>query len=69
MLDDCASKMSAADAEEFLRLVGPNVVEIHRWLDQFPRNFFAEEVDAFRALLELRDRIKPVRADGEKRIS
>jgi hypothetical protein len=56
---DCAAKMSVVDAQKFATAFDSKKARIESWLRQFPADFPADEVLAFRQLLLFRYEITP----------
>ena len=65
---DCAEKMSIEDAKRFAKQFDLHKDAIDQWLRQFPGNFPADEIRAFRALKLFRYEISPVSTTNERTV-
>ncbi len=68
-LEDCAEKMSGSESRQIAAEINAKLPEIQGWIEKFPRTFIADEVEAFRALLELRGLLQPIRVDSDRAVS
>jgi hypothetical protein len=63
---DCAAKMSVADARKFSSIFDLKKDAVEMWLRQFPADFPADEVRAFRQLLLFHYEIAPAATASDR---
>jgi hypothetical protein len=66
LLEDCVSKLPRDEAERIATEIAENASAIEKWVDRYPVSFNAEEVIAFRTLLEMRSLLRPIRIEPNK---